>query len=179
MRSTQAAIWLMAIVLLAPSSITMAAPESPYRPTGTKLYQSDEVFQSRVPGGAMKLGSFVHSLSQALGQVLSSSAPGQGFGGAVVVIIKPGQQFRHWVVTPTPLATELEEALDRSLDKVSPPTVQNGPVVVAMEFDAWGGGKDKPKIAAPRMPTPAEWQAILGHPAQKPMQDSDIERLWR
>ena len=162
------------MLLLALCFSSASAADFVYRPVGLKLYQSDEVVRDRVPGGPMKLGGYVHGLSHALREVLSARAAGAGFAGAAVVIVEPGQQARCWLVTSVGLPADLRSALLQALDKVPAPTVQNGPLALAMKFEAWGGAATPGET----LPTPAEWLAVLGGPAQSPLADAQLDRLW-
>ena len=145
-----------------------------YRPVGLKLYQADDVVRDRVPGGPIKLGGYVHGLSHVLRDGLSARPAGAGFAGAVVVIVQPGQQSRCWLVTSTELPTDLRGALIQALDKVPAPTVQNGPLALAMKFEAWDGAGAQSEA----LPTPAEWVPVLGGTAKAPLQDADLDKLW-
>lgn len=157
------------------SSAPVSAADFVYRPVGLKLYQSDEVVRDRIPGGPMKLGGYVHGLSHALRETLSARAVGAGFAGAAVVIVEPGQQARCWLVTSAGLPADLRSSLLQALDKVPAPTVQNGPLALAMKFEAWGGAGNPGET----LPTPAEWLPVLGGPAQSPLTDTQLDRLWK
>jgi hypothetical protein len=156
------------------ASAPIHAADFVYRPVGLKLYQADEVVRDRVPGGPIKLGGYVHGLSHALRDGLSARAAGAGFAGAVVVIVRPGQQSRCWLTTSTALPADLRSSLLQALDKVPAPTVQNGPLALAMKFEAWGGAGTPGET----LPTPAEWLPVLGGPAQSPLADAQLDRLW-
>lgn len=164
----------MLLLALCFSSAPVSAADFVYRPVGLKLYQSDEVVRDRVPGGPMKLGAYVHGLSHALREVLSARTAGTGFAGAAVVIVEPGRQARCWLVTSAGLPADLRSGLLQALDKVPAPTVQNGPLALAMKFEAWGGAGTPGET----LPTPAEWLPVLGGPAQSPLADAQLDRLW-
>ncbi|WP_374680340.1 hypothetical protein [Hydrocarboniphaga effusa] len=167
----------MLLLGLCVASTSIRAAGFVYRPVGLKLYQADEVVRDRVPGGPIKLGGYVHGLSHVLRDSLSARPAGSGFAGAVVVIVRPGQQSRCWLLTSAELPADWRNALVQALDKVPAPTVRNGPLALAMNFEAWGGAGAQP--AQPEgLPTPPEWLSVLGGPAQAPLQDADLGRLW-
>ncbi len=169
-------------LLLALLGLPLAMPRAAtaagfvYRPIGLRLYQSDEVLRDRVPGGPSRLGSYVHEISHALREALTAETAGAGFSGALVVMLRPGAQARHWLVAPTPLAT-VEQRVRQALSSRPSPPVQNGALAFAVRFDAWGGGA-APALADGELPTPEEWKAALGGPARYPMQDADLVKVW-
>ena len=164
----------MLLLGLCAASTSIYAAGFVYRPVGLKLYQADEIVRDRVPGGPIKLGGYVHGLSHVLRDGLSARPAGAGFAGAVVVIVRPGQQSHCWLLTSIELPADLRSALLQALDKVPAPSVQNGPLALAMKFEAWGGAGTQPEL----LPTPAEWASVLGGPAQAPLQDADLDKLW-
>jgi hypothetical protein len=147
-----------------------------YRPVGIKIYQAEDIVRARVPGGPVTLGPYVHGLSHVLRNTLTPTS-GEGFGAALVMIIQPGQQVRHWLVTAADLSPELVAEIERAVATVPAPTVQDGPLAFALKFEARGGGP-LPDPAEPELPTPAAWQPVLGGAARFPMQDADLAKLW-
>ena len=167
---------ILAILLMVSPSLGGAA-DFVYRPVGLKIYQADEVVIARVPGGPMRLGVYVHSISRELRELFEARGAGGGFGAAIVVIARPGQLSRHWVLARTELPTDLRSAIQNAVDSLPTPTVRNGPVAFAVMFEAWGGGP-LPTVPKPALPTPVEWLRALEKQAQYPMQDSDLDRVW-
>lgn len=171
--STASLIWLV-FLWLAPGP--GAAADFVFRPVGIKIYQADAAIESRVPGGPMRLGVYVHSLSRELREIFEARPAGEGFGGAIVVIARPGPQTRHWLLTSTALPAALESAIHEALATVRGPTVRDGPIAFALLFEAWGGHWTAPP--APALPTPPEWFERLGQAAQYPLDDADLDRIW-
>ncbi|MDP3379619.1 MAG: hypothetical protein Q8S53_14740 [Brevundimonas sp.] len=135
------------------------------------LYLPAEVIEPRVPVNV--LGSYVEALKETAATGFSDH-PDAGVSGVIIVMIMPGQEARSWIVTGTPIQTEILEPIERGLEAVAAPDVSGGPVVFGLVFSAWGGGRLP--LGMP-MPIPESWNVLSG-PEGRLMDDAFFNEVW-
>ena len=135
------------------------------------LYLPGEVIEPRVP--ANTLAGYIEALKGRAATGFSAHSHA-GVSGVIIVMIKPGQEARSWIVTGTPIQTEIRESLEQSLEAVKAPDVPGGPVVFGLVFSAWGGGTLPPGMP---MPVPESWQVLSG-PEGGLMDDAFFNEAW-
>lgn len=135
------------------------------------LYLPDDVLEPRIP--AITLASYIESLKERAATGFSAHSH-PGVSGVLIVMIKPGQEARSWIVTGTPVQTEIQASIEQALEAVAVPDVSGGPVVFGLLFSAWGGGKPPPGMP---MPVPESWQVLSG-PEGRLMDDAFFNEAW-
>ncbi|MBB5661068.1 hypothetical protein [Brevundimonas halotolerans] len=120
------------------------------------LYLPGEVIEPRVPAGI--LATYVGALKERA-TIEFSAHSHAGVSGVIVVMIKPGQESRSWLVTGTPVQTEIRDSIEQAFEAVVAPNVSGGPVVFGLVFSAWGGGEPPPGMP---MPIPESWNVLSG-----------------
>lgn len=135
------------------------------------LYLPGEAIEPRVPAGV--LAGYVEALKERA-TIEFSAHSHAGVSGVIVVMIKPGQEARSWIVTGTPIATEILAPIEQGLEAVVPPDVSGGPVVFGLVFSAWGGGELPPGMP---MPIPESWNVLSG-PEGRLMDDAFFNEVW-
>jgi len=120
------------------------------------LYLPGEVIEPRVPAGI--LATYVGALKERA-TIEFSAHSHAGVSGVIVVMIKPGQESRSWLVTGTPVQTEIRDSIEQAFEAVVAPNVSGGPVVFGLVFSAWGGGESPPGMP---MPIPESWNVLSG-----------------
>ena len=135
------------------------------------LYLPGEVIEPRVPAGT--LASYIEALKEKATSAFSGHSHA-GVSGVAIVMIRPGQEARSWIVTGTPIQPEIREAIEQGLETVKAPDVSGGPVVFGLVFSAWGGGEPPPGMP---MPVPESWQVLSG-PEGRLMDDAFFNEAW-
>ncbi|HAJ04384.1 MULTISPECIES: hypothetical protein [unclassified Brevundimonas] len=135
------------------------------------LYLPGEVIEPRVPAGI--LATYVEALKESASTEFSAQSHA-GVSGVIIVMIKPGQGARSWIVTGTPIQAEVLAPIEEGLEAVVPPDVSGGPVVFGLVFSAWGGGEPPPGMP---MPIPENWDVLSG-PEGRLMDDAFFNEVW-
>ena len=152
-------------------------PTTSFVMTSLVLYQPDAVLKERI-GGVGSLGSYLKELRSEAGRVFASVSKADGVSGSIVVAVKPGGLSRFWLVLGSnKLPRGLETSLLDRLTAVRAVSVSGGPIAVALNFDAWGGGQ--PILSeGEHIPIPEEWRkAMKGRPPGV-IPDAPLQVLW-
>lgn len=137
------------------------------------LYLPDPVMKARVEVSA--LSPYVNAATLAAEGAVRAAPVQPGASGMVLLMVKPGGRAKAWVVTgdPAPSAETLA-AVIRAVEAVPAPAVREGPILVGVGFEAWGGGAP-PAGASP--PIPREWYAHFSKDGGR-LDDAFMARVW-
>jgi len=170
---------LFACALL--SACTASPPPGPavsavYQQKSVVLYQPDEVLLARLGmQGGQTMPDYITRLNTALTSVISAAPAQSGVTAAIVVGVKPGGAVRAWLVAPDgAFPDDVAARLQAAAEAVPPLPVQNGPVALAIIFNAWGGGP--PLSSGTNPPTPKQWTA--GAKGAESVPDGVFARIW-
>jgi len=154
-----------------------ARPSQGFVMTSVALYQPDAVLKERL-GDVAPLSSYLRELQSEAARVFVSVPKSSGVTGSIVVAVKPGGLSRFWLVLGSSrLPPGFEAALVARLAAVKSMSVKGGPVAVALNFDAWGGGQPI-LTGGEHVPIPNEWRtAMKGKPAGV-LPDAPLQVLW-
>jgi hypothetical protein len=151
-----------------PAGVPKPAPDL-FSTHAIVLYQPNDVLVNRL-GNAAPMAFYIKQVEGSLNGLLASQPAEAGFSAALVIGIKPGGGTRAWLVGDVPEA--LANQITTTTMAVPSFQVRNGPVAVAIEFSAWGGGATFP----PGPPVPPEWLQGAHGPQQLP--DDAFARIW-
>ncbi len=158
----------------APPSGPVVTP--PYQQKSVVLYQPDDVLLARLGmEGQNSVPAYIGRINTALTGVFSKAPAQSGVTAAIVLGVKPGGAVRAWIVAPPgAFSDDFTAQLQAAAQAVPPLPVQNGPVALAIIFNAWGGGPPLPSGTNP--PTPKEWMA--GAKGAEAVPDGVFARIW-
>lgn len=141
--------------------------------TSLTLYLPPEITEARLPDPQV-LATYTRALTDAANETLASRPPHVGTSGTLIVVVKPGNRSRAWVVTgDESLHPGMASAVEAALETQPAPTV-TGPIMLGIMFDAWGGG---PPPANMPYPLPQQWIDALP-PEGGQIDDALIARVW-
>lgn len=137
------------------------------------LYLPDPVMKARVEVSA--LSPYVNAAATAAEGAVAAAPVQPGASGMLLLMVKPGGRAKAWVVTgePAPSAATVA-AVVKAVEAVPAPAVREGPVLVGVGFDVWGGGAP-PAGASP--PIPRDWYAYFAKDGGR-LDDAFMARVW-
>jgi hypothetical protein len=131
-----------------------------FRQVSILFYQPDAVLKARLGPDEAKLTGYIRHVDRAAEAALAkTTAP--GFQAALVIALKPGGTSRAWLVSKAKIAPDRRDDLTAAAESVPPPSVQGGPVALAIVFNAYGGGGKPVVDAAHPIPIPPEWRGKI------------------
>lgn len=137
------------------------------------LYLPDREMVHRVE--VSDLSPYLKAVETAVDEAAEAAPVQVGVSGVLLVMVKPDGRSRVWMVTGEPApATEASQAVIAAAEAVETPPVRNGPILVGLAFEGWGGG------AAPggnTAPIPQEWYAHFP-PQGGALDDAMMARIW-
>ena len=137
------------------------------------LYLPDPVMKARVEVSA--LSPYVNAAATAAEGAVAAGPVQPGASGMLLLMVKPGGRAKAWVVTGEPApSAETVAAVVKAVEAVPAPAVREGPVLVGVGFDAWGGGAP-PAGASP--PIPRDWYAYFAKDGGR-LDDAFMARVW-
>lgn len=137
------------------------------------LYLPDPVMKKRVEVSA--LSPYVNAAARAAEGVVRAAPVQPGASGMLLLMVKPGGRAKAWVVTGEPaLKAETVAAMVKAVEAVPAPAVREGPVLVGVGFDAWGGG---PPPAGASPPIPRDWYRYFSKDGGR-LDDAFMARVW-
>jgi hypothetical protein len=147
-----------------------------YQQKSVVLYQPDDVLLARLGmDGQNSVPAYIGRINTVLTGVFSKAPAQSGVTAAIVLGVKPGGAVRAWIVAPPgAFSDDFTAQLQAAAQAVPPLPVQNGPVALALIFNAWGGGPPLPSGTNP--PTPKEWMA--GAKGAEAVPDGVFARIW-
>jgi hypothetical protein len=137
------------------------------------LYLPDPVMKARVEVSA--LSPYVNAATLAAEGAFRAAPVHPGASGMLLLMVKPGGRARAWVVTGEPaLNPETVAAVVKAVEAVPAPAVREGPFLVGVGFEAWGGGAP-PAGASP--PIPRDWYSYFPKDGGR-LDDAFMARVW-
>ncbi|MFC5372322.1 hypothetical protein ACFPIF_07165 [Brevundimonas faecalis] len=150
-----------------------SAPAEAWVGKDVVLYLPDPVMKKRVEVSA--LSPYVQAAGAAAEGAVRAAPVQPGASGMLLLMVKPDGRARAWVVTGEPaLSPETVAAVVKAVEALPAPAVREGPILVGIGFDAWGGG---PPPAGASPPIPRDW---YGHFAKDGglLDDAFMARVW-
>ncbi len=137
------------------------------------LYLPDPVMKARVEVAA--LSPYVDAATAAAEGAVRAAPLQPGASGMVLLMVKPGGRAKAWVVTGEPaLKPDTVAAMVKAVEAVPAPPVREGPILVGVGFNAWGGGAP-PAGASP--PIPRDWYSYFPKDGGR-LDDAFMARVW-
>jgi len=147
-----------------PVLVSPAPRHAEFRQVSIVLYQPDSVLKARLGHDAAPLAAYIRQVDRRVADVLDAAPVEPGFSAALVIALKPSGESRAWLVSKAKFSHKLQDGLVAAAQAVPPPSVQGGPVALAIIFNAFGGGGKPVVDAAHPIPIPPEWRARVAPP---------------
>ena len=140
------------------------------------LHQSDAVLTSRVKD-VKSFASYIRRIQAECESHYSKIGRRNAQTVDVVVLIKPGNRSRFWLVCNLPLNDPAQdERLVQELKQLKAPAVE-GPVSFSMRLLLWGALEPDPWT--PRnLFLPREWREAIGTNQNVPIPDGILPKVW-
>ena len=137
------------------------------------LYLPDRVMKERV--AIADLSPYLAAVDEAVAAAAEAQPIQPGASGMMLLMVKPGGRAKAWVVTgePAPRADTVA-AVVKAVEAVPAPAVREGPILVGVGFEAWGGGAP-PAGASP--PIPRDWYGYFSKDGGR-LDDAFMARVW-
>ncbi|MGH7020489.1 MAG: hypothetical protein ACREEY_11440 [Brevundimonas sp.] len=156
-----------------PAPLVAKAPAEAFVGKDVVLYLPDPVMKARVEVSA--LSPYVNAASVAAEGAVRAAPVQPGASGMLLLMVKPGGRSKAWVVTGEPApSADTVAAVVKAVEAVPAPAVREGPVLVGVGFDAWGGG-GPPAGASP--PIPRDWYTHFAKDGGR-LDDAFMARVW-
>ncbi len=137
------------------------------------LYLPDRVMKERVEIAA--LSPYLTAVDEAVAAAAGTQPMQPGASGMLLLMVKPGERSRAFIVTgEPPMKPEVLEALTAAAVAVPAPSVRQGPILVGLQFDAWGGGAQPEGAVAP---IPRDWYAHFSEDGGV-LDDALMAKVW-
>lgn len=137
------------------------------------LYLPDRVMKERVE--IADLSPYLTAVDEAVAAAAKAQPTQGGASGMMLLMIKPGERSRAWIVTGEPaMKPEVVEALTAAAGAVPAPSVRQAPILVGLQFEAWGGGAQPEGAVAP---IPRDWYAHFSEDGGV-LDDALMARVW-
>lgn len=136
------------------------------------LYMPDHIIKQRIDEKA--LTPYMDQVTAAAEAALKAAPREAGSSNMLLVMIKPGQRAKSWIVSSKPeLSPEKVEGLTSAVNAIAAPAVTGGPVLVGVRFKAYGGGEP---LISERPPIPKDWYQYFGDKGL--LDDAFMARVW-
>lgn len=137
------------------------------------LYLPDRVMKERVE--ITDLSPYLTAVDEAVAAAARAQPTQVGASGMMLLMVKPGERSRAWIVTGEPtMKPEVVEALTAAAGAVPAPSVRQAPILVGLQFEAWGGGAQPEGAVAP---IPRDWYAHFSEDGGV-LDDALMARVW-
>ena len=137
------------------------------------LYLPDRVMKERV--AVADLSPYLAAVDEAVAAAAEAQPIQPGASGMMLLMVKPGERSRAWVVTGEPaMKPDVVAALTGAAGAVPAPSVRQGPILVGLQFDAWGGGAQPEGAVAP---IPRDWYAHFSEDGGV-LDDALMAKVW-
>jgi hypothetical protein len=137
------------------------------------LYLPDRVMKERVE--IADLSPYLTAVDEAVAAAAKAQPTQDGAAGMMLLMVKPGERSRAWIVTGEPaMKPEVVEALTAAAGAVPAPSVRQAPILVGLQFEAWGGGAQPEGAVAP---IPRDWYAHFSEDGGV-LDDALMARVW-
>ncbi len=154
--------------------VTHAAhAESAFQYYSITMLQTQQVFEERVSRIEI-VSSYLKEIVGSVTEVVNALPKGEPAKGFIVVALKPGHRSRIWLDFESPITEEVASGIQRASEKVSPPSVTGGVVLLAMKVGLWGSGPPDRMV-----PQPEAWRAEAEKAGGKIEMTELVERVWR
>ena len=151
----------------------VAAPAEAWAQKKVVLYLPDPVMKQRVE--VADLSPYLKAVDEAVAAAAKAQSSQPGASGMLLLMVKPGERSRAFVVTgEPPMKPEAVEAITAAAGAVPAPSVREGPILVGLQFDAWGGGAQPQGAVAP---IPRDWYAHFSKDGGV-LDDAFMARVW-
>ncbi len=166
------------LVLLAPLlfsiSPSAAAQEKPaFETTSLTVYQA-EILETVMPD-VDQLTGYLDRLQDVAKQRFAAVKGQPGVSGSIVIAVKPGGKRRIWVMSPASIAPAIRSSIEAALMAQPQSMDLKGVFLIAINFDAWGGGENWPPNAPG--PLPPEWERQIP-PEGVMLDDAFLLKVW-
>lgn len=156
-----------------PAPVAADAPAEAWVGKDVVLYLPDPVMKARVEVSA--LSPYVNAAAIAAEGAVRAAPVQPGASGMLLLMVKPGGRAKAWVVTGDPApSAETISAMIKAVEAVPAPAVREGPILVGVGFEAWGGGAP-PAGASP--PIPRDWYSYFSKGGGQ-LDDAFMARVW-
>ena len=179
MKAATASIMALAVVMgLAacsrePASAPAEAPAEAWVGKDVVLYLPNGIMKERVE--VSDLAPYLRAAGSEAAAAAKAQAAQPGASGMLLLMVKPGQKSRAWIVTGEPaMKPEVAEAVIRRVEAVPAPAVRGGAILVGLQFDAWGGGAAP---AGAMAPIPRDWYAYFPKDGGA-LDDALLAKVW-
>jgi len=137
------------------------------------LYLPDRLMKARIE--VSDLSPYLLRVEEAVSAAAAAQPTQAGASGMMLLMVKPGERSRAWIVTGEPgMQPQVVEALTGAAEAVTAPSVRQGPILVGLQFDAWGGGAQPEGAVAP---IPRDWYAHFSEDGGV-LDDDFMARVW-
>lgn len=137
------------------------------------LYLPDRVIKERVE--IADLSPYLTAVDEAVASAAREQPTQAGASGMMLLMVKPGERSRAWIVTgEPPMKPDVVTVLTGAAEAVPAPLVRQGPILVGLQFDAWGGGAQPEGAVAP---IPRDWYAHFSEDGGV-LDDDFMARVW-
>ncbi len=157
----------------ADTSAPAAAPAEAWVQKKVVLYLPDAVMKQRVE--VADLSPYLKAVDEAVADAAKVQPSQPGASGMLLLMVKPDERSRAWLVTgEPPMNPETVEAITAAAGAIPAPSVREGPILVGLQFDAWGGGAQPQGAVAP---IPRDWYAHFSKDGGV-LDDAFMARVW-
>ncbi|MBD7941250.1 hypothetical protein [Brevundimonas guildfordensis] len=141
--------------------------------TQVVLYLPDRLMKARIE--VSDLSPYLLRVEEAVSAAATAQPTQAGASGMMLLMIKPGERSRAWIVTgEPPMKADVVTALTAAAEAVPAPKVRQGPILVGLQFDAWGGGAQPEGAVAP---IPRDWYAHFSEDGGV-LDDDFMAKVW-
>jgi hypothetical protein len=174
--------WLTFAIVAVAAALCFGAPAAgaeanappAFKMSSIGLYLPEPFLGQRTRGDVGPLSAYIKALEAKSNEVLAGEPAMQGLSGALVVMIKPGSRARFWFAGGAErLPDGARSKLNTALLGVPVPAVHDGPLVFALNFDAWGNQPGEP---GPPISFPKEWIGVA--PEGGRIDDDFLKKVW-
>lgn len=137
------------------------------------LYLPDRVMKERI--AVADLSPYLAAVDEAVAAAAKAQPTQTGASGMLLLMVKPGERSRAFLVTGEPaMKPEVVAAITVAAGAVPAPSVRQAPILVGLQFDAWGGGAQPEGAVAP---IPRDWYAHFSEDGGV-LDDAFMARVW-
>lgn len=140
---------------------------------GVVLYMPDPVMKARIK--IEDMSPYMKSVEAAAKAVVEAQSGQKGTSGMLLIGLRPDGQSKAWIVTgEPPMAQPVADAMIAAAEAVPAPPVNEGTVLVGIQFHAFGGGT-APVSSGP--PIPRDWYSHFSKHGGL-LDDALMDKVW-